>query len=276
LAILLIIGIPAVLFVSTFHIKKLEVVGAQRYTPEQITEHVMQTKKDSNALYLYLKYHYFTNVKIPFVEKIDIDMVDSHTVTIFVYEKMVAGCVEFMGEYLYFDKDGIVVESSSKRLEDIPIIKGLQFNKIILNEKLELQKNEFQKNEVQKDEVQTDDAQKEETQKDEDQINEDQINEDQMNEVQKNELFDVIINLTQLVSKYDLGVDTISFNNKYEVTVDCGDIKVLLGKKSTYDEVLSELKNILSETEGMQFTIDMRNYVKGTDKIIAKPKKPTE
>lgn len=266
LAILLIIGIPAVLFVSTFHIKKLEVVGAQRYTPEQITAHVMQTKQDSNALYLYLKYHYFTNVRMPFVEKIDVEMVDSHTVTIFVYEKMVAGCVEFMGEYLYFDKDGIIVESSSKRLEDIPVIKGLQFNKIVLNEKLELQKNALQKSEVQTDVAKTDDEKTDEVQKDE----------VQMNEVQMNELFDTIINLTQLVKKYDLGVKTISFNNKYEVTVDCGDIKVLLGKKSTYDEVLSELKNILTETKGMQLTIDMRNYVKGTDYIIAKPKKPTD
>jgi cell division protein FtsQ len=231
MAVLLIIGIPAVLFVSTFHIKKVEVVGSERYNAEQITEQVMKTKPDSNTLFLYLKYRYFTKVKIPFVEKVDVEMVNNHSVTINVYEKMVAGCVEFMGEYLYFDKDGIIVESSSIRLEDIPLIRGLQYDKIILNEKLE---------------------------------------------VQKNELFDVIINLTQLIEKYDLGVDTISFNNKYEVSVDCADIKVLLGKKSTYDEALSELTNILKEVEGMELTIDMRNYVKGTDNIIAKPKKPTD
>jgi cell division protein FtsQ len=230
-AILLIIGIPAVLFVSTFHIKKLEVVGVKRYTPEQITEQLIQSKKDSNAIYLYLKYNYLTDVRIPFVEKVEIELVDNHTVTIYVYEKMVAGCVDFMGEYLYFDKDGIIVESSSKQIDDIPIIKGLEFDTIVISEKLE---------------------------------------------VQKDELFDVIINLTQLIEKYDLGVDTISFNNKYEVTVDCGDIKVLLGKRSTYDEVLSEIKNILTEANGLELTLDMRNYVKGTDYIIGKPKKPTE
>ena len=233
LAVLLIIGIPALLFVSTFHIKKVDVVGSERYKAEQITEQIIQTKPDSNALFLYLKYRYFSNVNIPFVEKVDVEMVNNHSITINVYEKMVAGCVEFMGEYLYIDKDGIVVESSSIRLEDIPLIRGLQYDKIILNEKLEL-------------------------------------------EEQKNELFDVIINLTQLIEKYDLGVDTISFSNKYEVTVDCAGIKVLLGKKDTYDEVLSELKNILKEAEGMELTIDMRNYVKGTNNFSAKPKKPTE
>ena len=33
-------------------------------------------------------------------------------------EKRVTGC-EYLGEYLYFDKDGIVVESSSKHFMDI-------------------------------------------------------------------------------------------------------------------------------------------------------------
>jgi len=225
LVVLLIIGIPVIIFISTFHIRKLEVAGEKRYTKEQIIAQVVETKLDSNALYLYLKYHFFAEVNMPFVEKIDVDMVDNHSVTIYIYEKMVAGCVEFMGEYLYFDKDGIVVESSSTKLEDIPIIKGLKFDKIILNEKLK---------------------------------------------VQKDELFDVIINMTQLIEKYDLAVDTVSFNNEYEVTLECRQIKVMLGKRDTYDEALSELKNILKEAEGMNITINMRNYVKGNKRITAK------
>ncbi len=229
--ILLILGIPCILFISTFYIKKIEVVGTRRYTSEQITGELIKTKLDSNSLYLYLKHQYFMDVRLPFVEKIDVKMTDTHTITVYVYEKMVAGCIEFMGQYMYFDKDGIVVESSSKRLTDIPVINGLKFNKIMLSEKLE---------------------------------------------VQKNELFDVIINLTQLIHKYELKVDKITFSSDYEVTLDCKDIRVLLGKKSTYDEALSELKNILAEAEGMEITLDMRNYVKGTQNIIGKQKNPTE
>jgi cell division protein FtsQ len=229
--VLLIIGLPAAWLITTFSIKNVEVVGVRRYTPDQMKEIIIQTKPDTNALYLYLKNRYFYNLQIPFVEKVDIEMVNTHSITIFVYEKMVAGCIEFMGEYLYFDKDGIIVESSSRQIENVPIIKGLKYNKIILSEKLE---------------------------------------------VQKEELFDVIMNLTQHIEKYDLGVDTISFNNKYEVTIDCGDIKVLLGKKSTYDEVLSELKNMLVGAKDLEITIDLRNFKKGSGGAIAKPKNPTE
>ncbi len=231
LLLLLIIGIPVLLFLSTFYIKKLDVVGTKRYTPQQITEELMKTLPDHNSLYLFLKYRYVTKVRLPFVEKVDVVMNGTHTVTAYVYEKMIAGCIEFMGEYMYFDKDGIIVECSSKRLTDVPIIKGLKYDSFVLSEKLK---------------------------------------------VQKEELFDVIINLTQLISKYEITVDTVSFSSDYEVTLDCGNVTVLLGKKSTYDEALSELHNILAEAGDRKITIDMRNYVKGTEIIIGKPKKLTE
>ena len=41
-----------------------------------------------------------------------------------VYEKSVAGYVEYMGRYMYFDQDGIVVESSETRTEGIPQVTG--------------------------------------------------------------------------------------------------------------------------------------------------------
>ncbi len=224
LGILLLIGIPAIAFVYTFELRNITVEGNTRYTSEEIKEKIIQTRVDQNALILYLKHQYFTDIKIPFIEDIDVNLIDNHSVQLIVYEKKVTGCVEFLGEYMYFDKDGIVVESLAKRLEDIPQIKGLQFNKIILHEKLE---------------------------------------------VQSKELFDVILNLTQLIDKYELDIDTISFNSKYEVTVDCGTIRALLGKRSTYDEVLADLKNILAEVNGMKLTLDMR---KDSNHIIAKPK----
>lgn len=223
---LLIIGIPIVLFMYTFSLNSVTVIGSTRYTTEEITNKLTQTKSDSNALLMFLKYRYFQEVKIPFVEKIDIEMEDTHSLKLYVYEKKITGYVEYLGEYLYFDKDGIVVESSSKRLEKIPQVRGLKYHQIILHEKLE---------------------------------------------VQKEKLFDVILNLTQLIEKYDLDVSSIRFNSEYEVTIDCGDIKVLLGKKSTYDEALAELENILAEAKGMKVTIDMTDYVKGTKAIIAKP-----
>lgn len=215
--------IPVLLFINAFSLKNITVTGSSRYTSEEIIDRLVNTQVDKNTFLLYLKYRYFTDIRIPFVEKLSFEMVDRNSVNIRVYDKRVIGCIEFMGDYLYFDKDGIIVESTYRRLEDIPLVKGLKYQKIVLNEKLE---------------------------------------------IQKEELFDVILNLTQQIEKRELRVDTIIFNDKYEVTVDLGDIKAMLGKRSTYDEILAKLKNIILEVQGQKLTIDMRS---GTDYFIAKP-----
>ncbi len=220
--------IPIMTFIYAFNLKDITVSGTSRYDSEQIKERLISSKADNNTLVLYLKYKYFTEVRIPFVEKISFELVDRNSINIHVYDKRIIGCIEFMEDYLYFDKDGIIVESTFNRLDDIPLIKGLKYQKIVLNEKLE---------------------------------------------VQREELFDVILNLTQQIEKRELEVDTISFNNKYEVTVDLGDIKAMLGKRSTYDEILAKLKNITLEAKGQKLTVDMRS---GTDYFIAKPVIPAE
>lgn len=223
LKLIIFIGTPVAIFVYTFQLKNITVTGTMRYNDDEIIERLVYSEADSNTLLFYLKYKYFMDIRVPFVEKMSFELVDIHSVDIKVYDKKIIGCIDFMGDYLYFDKDGIIVESTSSRLENIPLVKGLKYQKIVLNEKLE---------------------------------------------VQKEELFDVILNLTQQIEKREIKVDTIIFNNDYEVTVVSGDIKALLGRRSTYDEILAKLKNIILKSDGRKLTIDMRS---NTEYFIAKP-----
>lgn len=267
LILLLMVGIPAFILLTSFNIETVEVIGAKEYTSEQIKEQVITSPQENNALYLYLKYKLFSTPNLPFVEKMTIEMNGNHAVTIYVYEKMVAGCVEFMGEYLYFDKDGIVVESSSKKLDRIPEIKGLKYSEIILNEKLKVQNTVIEHPNLNGE--QDADLSEKQIQK--------ILQEKEQEEKLRNEkLFDTIINLMQLIDKYELDIDTISFNSSDEVTIDSDGLRFLLGKKSTYDEEFSEIKSIMEKATGRNITIDMRKYVKGMENIIAKPKKATE
>ncbi len=262
------IGIPAALIAGIFHIEKVTVVGNSRYTSDEIKDKIFTSAPDNNSLCLYLKYKYFTNIKMPFVEKVDVAMDGTHSINVTVYEKMIAGCVDFLGEYLYFDKDGIVVESSSRLLDDVPVIKGLQFDKINLNEKLEVKSTKPAEDEEEELSENTADLAAGAQNK---KLLEEQKREQL--ELQNKKLFDTILNLTQLINKYGIDVDVISFSSNGEVTLNCGGNKVLLGKKDNYDEAFAELKNLLDEAEGMKLVIDMKNYVKGTDTITAKPAK---
>lgn len=137
----LIFGVPCLIFLFTFSLKRITVEGSIHYSDKQIKGMLLNSKEDYNSVIFYLKYNYISKPEIPFVEKMDIEMKNSHTLSIQVYEKQIAGCVKFMGEYLYFDKDGIVVESSPTRLKNIPVIEGLLFDEITLHKKLKVQKD---------------------------------------------------------------------------------------------------------------------------------------
>lgn len=259
---LLIIGIPVILFLNVFCLKEVDVTGSKRYSDKQIKELVLKTRLDYNSILLYLKYHYLKTPDIPFVEKIDVEMTTNHKVTVYVYEKMVIGCVEFMGEYLYFDKDGIVVESSPKKIENVPVINGLQFNEIVLNKKLHVLN--YDNDQSDNTELSNNTGQSIET-------------EQNAQTEQSKKLFHVILNLTKLISKYELNVNSINFDYSNEVSLRCKDIRVLLGDKSDYEEALSDLKNILKKAKKTDlYELDMRNYNEDSNYVIGKSKKTPE
>lgn len=60
-----------------------------------------------------------------------------------MYEKAIVGYVRYMGCNMYFDKDGIVVESSTDLYENVPEIDGLNFNSIVINTKLDAGNSEI-------------------------------------------------------------------------------------------------------------------------------------
>ena len=59
-----------------------------------------------------------------------------------LYEKALAGYVKYLDTYMYFDKDGYVVESSGIRTQGVPQITGLTFDHIVLGEQLPVENPE--------------------------------------------------------------------------------------------------------------------------------------
>jgi cell division protein FtsQ len=68
----------------------------------------------------------------------EITMEDPQTLHIRVYEKGLLGYlyIPAIGQNAYFDKDGIVTEISTRVIEDVPLIKGLECEEIVLYDKL--------------------------------------------------------------------------------------------------------------------------------------------
>ena len=141
LVILILSGVIVIL--TQFNIETIQVTGNVHYTEEEIIQRVVGDEHWNNTLLLYLKNKIKPPEAIPFVQKVDVEFISRHVITITVYEKALAGCVEFMNEYMYFDKDGMVLESSSERMDDIPCITGIRFDRMIMYEPLPIEDKDF-------------------------------------------------------------------------------------------------------------------------------------
>ncbi len=110
--------------------------GNIHYSNDEITAMVMDGHFGDNTIYLYLKYRDREITDVPFIETMTVSIESRNAIRITVYEKSLAGYVEYMDRYMYFDRTGTVVESSNVRTAGIPQVTGLRFDHCILYEPL--------------------------------------------------------------------------------------------------------------------------------------------
>lgn len=142
LSILLLLMIGAYTFLKKFTIRNVSVDGSSHYTKEEIVDMVIKSPEDRISLVLSMKYHNTAITDIAFIQSIEVNVVSADTIHIQVYEKSLAGYIKYLGQYMYFDKDGIVVEASSRIAAGIPEITGLKFDSVILHNALPVESSE--------------------------------------------------------------------------------------------------------------------------------------
>lgn len=137
---LLIILISILVIWKVFVVKTVKVEGNALYDEQLITDTVLNDEYSWNSLYVLLKYSVTDADELPFIEEMEVKMNNPQTLTIKVYEKRMMGYlnVSQAGGNVYFDKDGFVVEISSRVIEDIPRIDGLTCEEVMQYEKLPL------------------------------------------------------------------------------------------------------------------------------------------
>ena len=216
-----------VYIMDNYTITTVYVEGNIHYTNEEIMDMVMDGKYGNNSLFLSLKYRDKGIDNIPFIETMDVAIEEKDTIRITVYEKAIAGYVSYLGRYMYFDNDGVVVETSEEATPGIPQVTGLSYDYVILHEPLP---------------------------------------------VENRNVFQDILNITHMLSKYSLSVDKIYFSPDYQVTLIFGQVQIAMGDSSDLDEKISKVQYLLPRLEGKEGVVDMREYTEETDKISFKEK----
>lgn len=204
-----------IIAVLSVNITEITVTGNAQYSKEQMTDILFPDKKSRNTVYCYLRDRIKPHETIPFVEDYKIVFLGPGRVEVIVYEKSVVGYVSYMSSYMYFDKDGIIVESANSKLPGIPWITGLKFGHIVLYQKLP---------------------------------------------VESAEIFEEILNLTQILSIYELQVDKIQYNSFGEANLYLSDIEVILGGNDSLNGKIAELNDMLPELQGLSGTLYLDTY----------------
>ncbi len=212
---------------KNYTIKNTYVDGNTHYTDQEIMDMVMTDSFSKNSIYLSLRYRDKAITGIPFIEKMDVEVLSPDTVRINVYEKAVAGYVKYLDRYIYFDRDGIVVEASNEVTEGVPLVLGLNFDYVILHEKLP---------------------------------------------VENEEIFAQILDITQLLTKYNLDANRIFFDSDYNIYLYFGDVEVALGTDENIDEKIIRLQYILPELQGKSGILKLSEYNSNSQNITFEEK----
>ena len=214
LAVLAVILLTAALLLSV-RISEITVTGNERYTKEELTQILFPDQWSRNSLFCFLRDRLQEHVQIPFVEDYGLVFQGLGKVEVIVYEKSVVGYVSYMSSYMYFDKDGIIVESANEALPGVPLVTGLKFGQIVLYQKLPLEKEET---------------------------------------------FQQILNLTQVLSVFELKVDRIQYGSYGDITLYLKEIEVLLGNGGNLNDKISELNDMLPQLEGRKGVLHLEDY----------------
>ncbi len=73
-------------------------------------------------------------------------------------------------------------------------------------------------------------------------------------------IFDTILDITQLLKKYDLNLDEIRFGNAEELHLQMEDVRISLGTGDHLEEKIARIKQLEPDLAGKSGTLDMKNY----------------
>ena len=111
------VGLAGALFFNVFKIRNIQVAGNTRYTKDEIKEMVADDKWMKNTVLLTTFHSKVDMSDIPFMNSVEFTFVSYDTICIQVNEKKVVGYVEYEGQKVYFDKNGIVLECVDEEQE---------------------------------------------------------------------------------------------------------------------------------------------------------------
>lgn len=122
IAVLVLLGYLAV---GLFQLKQIEVTGNKYCSGQEVIDWVKSGEYSDNSLYVLWKYNQTDMEQLPSVESVKVKLKSPWKVQVQVKEKTYIGRIDYNGQFLYFDREGIASLQTADIIEGVPYIEGM-------------------------------------------------------------------------------------------------------------------------------------------------------
>ena len=134
-----VLGIAAAVLLGGFRIHSIEIIGNERNSSEKIRDDLIYDFLTENTLYFCWKYRTSTPAEdTPYLSGVQAKMLSPTSVRIIVAESTLIGQLEYNGNRVYFDSEGVVQEISQNVYDQVPYVSGVTIEEPVLYQKLTL------------------------------------------------------------------------------------------------------------------------------------------
>lgn len=129
-----------IVFLLLFQVRKINITGNEFLSKSSVAEWIEEDELSTNSLYVWWKFNFSHYKKPAAVEDVKVSLSNPWTVKVKVKEKQIVGYLIVDDQFVYFDKDGLVLEKTNEWRDNIPGIEGLNVSKAELYKELPVSK----------------------------------------------------------------------------------------------------------------------------------------
>lgn len=122
-----------------FRVQKVSIEGNTYYGEKQMGEMFQNNIFEKNLLTFWLMDKLSLTPEIPFVREYEVSYPSPNEIHIKLYEKTIVAGIAYTNQYIYFDKDGMVLRSSDKPEKDIPLFETKTVTTFSLYSKVDME-----------------------------------------------------------------------------------------------------------------------------------------
>lgn len=126
-----------------FRVKKVSIEGNTYYSEEAMAQMFQENILEKNILSFWFLDKCSLTPNLPFVREYEVSYPSVNEIHIKLYEKSIVAGIAYANQYIYFDKDGMVLQSADRPVEGIPLFETKNLTTFSLYAKVQMEDEEL-------------------------------------------------------------------------------------------------------------------------------------